>query len=85
MLHLQYDVTSAHAKVQHVFVYNKRTALSNGPTTIGPSPTFFHLKPKILFLKCCGIKKKRRRVSKTPIRLTSDTVKIQRLLNAPKW
>jgi hypothetical protein len=44
--------------LRHVFVYKKRTALSNGPTIIGPSPTFFHLKPRILFLKCCGIKKK---------------------------
>jgi hypothetical protein len=61
-------------------VYKKRTALSNGPTRISPSPTFFHLKPKILFLKCCGIKKKTRRrrtISETPIRLTFDTLKIQ--------
>jgi hypothetical protein len=39
-------------------VYKERIAFSNGPTRIGPSPTLFHLKPKIFFLKCCGIKKK---------------------------
>jgi hypothetical protein len=48
-------------------VYKNRIALSNGPTTIGPSHTFFYLKPKILFLKHCVITKKgrKRTISKT--------------------
>jgi len=63
-------------------VYKKRTELSNGSTKIDSSPTFFHLKPKIPFLNVMALKKeKRRTISKTPIRLTLDTVKIRRRLN----
>jgi len=68
-------------------VYKKTTELSNGSTRIGSSPTFFHLKPKILFLNAVAFKKKKRRaISKTPTRLTFDMVKIQwRQFHAPEW